>query len=134
MSLPADRAPRVLGFPFGLAADGRVATADAEQVIRQRIEQLLFTDPGERVMLPEFGCGLNQLVFQGNNPLLAAAAEFRIAKALQNFLNGQVMVNAVDVQADGETLRIEVTYTKARELEQATAVYQLLPFRGNNRG
>ncbi|MCE2970733.1 MAG: GPW/gp25 family protein, partial [Burkholderiales bacterium] len=75
---------RVLAFPFGLAADGRVATADAEQVIRQRIEQLLFTDPGERVMLPEFGCGLNQLVFQGNNPLLAAAAEFRIAKALQN--------------------------------------------------
>ena len=134
MSSPGDAVPPLLAFPFALGSDGRIAVADAEQAIRQRIEQLLFTDPGERVMLPEFGCGLNQLVFQGNNPLLAAAAEFRIAKALQTFLAGQVMVHAVDVAAEGETLRIVVTYTKARDLERATAVYQLLPFTGATRG
>lgn len=134
MSQPTDRDPRRLAFPFGLGGDGRVATADADQVVRQRIEQLLFTAPGERVMLPEFGCGVNELVFQGNNALLAAATEFRIAKALQSFLAGQVMVNAVDVRADGETLRIEVTYTKSRDLEQASAIFQLLPFTGTGRG
>lgn len=123
-----------LAFPFRLAADGGVARADRDQTIRARIEQILFTAPGERVMLPEFGCGVRDLVFQGNNGVLAAATEFTVAKALQTYLGSDVMVNAVNVSDDDEKLLIEIVYTKSRDLEREREVFQLLPFTGNNRG
>lgn len=123
-----------LAFPFRLAADGGIARADRDQTIRARIEQILFTAPGERVMLPEFGCGVRDLVFQGNNGVLAAATEFTVAKALQTYLGSDVMVNAVNVSDDDEKLLIEIVYTKSRDLEREHVVFQLLPFTGNNRG
>jgi phage baseplate assembly protein W len=122
-----------LSFPFHLSGDGRIAAVDFDAHLRQRIEQVLFTAPGERVMRPEFGCGVRDLVFQGNNDVLAAATEFTIAKALQSALAGQVMIHAVNVLADEETLHIEVVYTKSRDLEREQLVFQLLPFGGRNR-
>src|SRR5258706_16095708 len=83
-----------LSFPFRLTAAGSLAVSNEDEHIRQRIEQVLFTAPGERVMLPEFGCGVRDLVFQGNNEALAAATEFTIAKALQTFLAIQVRGHA----------------------------------------
>ena len=50
-------AERYLPFPFGVAPNGTLQTTDLDGAIRGRIEQLLFTAPGERVMLPGFGCG-----------------------------------------------------------------------------
>jgi phage baseplate assembly protein W len=123
-----------LNFPFQLTADGSTAAADADRHIRQRIEQILFTSPGERVMLPEFGCGVRDLVFGGNNEVLAAATEFTIARALQAHMGDRIMVNAVDVVNDGEKLHIHVVYTKTRDLEQEKLVFQLLPFEGGRRG
>jgi len=123
-----------LAFPFRLAADGSVARADRDQTIRARIEQILFTASRERVMLPEFGCGVSDLVFQGNGEVLAAATEFTVAKALQTYLGNDVMVNAVDVTNDGEKLTIEIVYTKSRDLERENVVFQLLPFTGRSRG
>ena len=123
-----------LAFPFRLAADGSVTRADRDRTIRARIEQILFTSSRERVMLPEFGCGVNDLVFHGNDEVLAAATEFTVAKALQTYLGNDVMVNAVDVTNDGEKLTIEVVYTKSRDLQRENVVFQLLPFTGNNRG
>ncbi|HEX7048859.1 MAG TPA: GPW/gp25 family protein [Longimicrobiales bacterium] len=125
---------RYLSFPFRLTPDGRIETADEDRHIRQRLEQILFTSPGERVMLPEFGCGARDLVFAGNNEALAAAAEFRIAKALQTHMGDQVLINAVDVAAEGEQLRIDVVYTKARDLQQQTAVFRLFPNDAVSRG
>jgi len=124
---------RYLAFPFGLTAAGAVATTDLDGAIRSRIEQVLFTAPGERVMLPEFGCGVRDLVFQGNNEVLAAATEFTIAKALQTSLSQLVMINSVHVENDEETLRVEVVYTKTRDLERERVVFQLLPRDGTNR-
>jgi phage baseplate assembly protein W len=123
-----------LAFPFRLAADGSVARADRDQSIRARIEQLLFTASGERVMLPEFGCGVRDLVFQGNDQVLAAATEFTVARALQTYLGDEVMINAVDVRNEDEKLVIEVVYTKSRDLQRENVVFQLLPFTGDNRG
>jgi phage baseplate assembly protein W len=122
-----------LSFPFRFTPAGGVASVDIEGHLRQRIEQVLFTAPGERVMLPEFGCGARNLVFQGNNDALAAATEFTIARALQSTLGSQVMVNAVNVFAHEETLQVEVIYTKTRDLERERLVFQLLPFAGDNR-
>lgn len=123
-----------LAFPFGLDASGGVAATDLDGAIRGRIEQVLFTSPGERVMLPEFGCGARDLVFQGNNEVLAAATEFTVAKALQSALGKLIMVNGVHVRSEEETLHIEVIYTKTRDLERQRVVFQLLPREGANRG
>ena len=125
---------RYLAFAFGLTASGRVATTDLDGAIRGRIEQVLFTSPGERVMLPEFGCGARDLVFQGNNDVLAAATEFTIAKALQTTLGHLLMINSVQVSAEEETLLVEVVYTKTRDLERERVVFQLVPREGANRG
>jgi phage baseplate assembly protein W len=125
---------KYLAFPFTLTPSGGAATTDLAGAIRGRIEQVLFTAPGERVMLPEFGCGARDLVFQANNEVLAAATEFTIAKALHATLGRLVMVNGVHVSAHEETLRIEVIYTKTRDLERERVVFQLLPREGANRG
>lgn len=122
-----------LSFPFGFTPAGSVASVDLEAHLRQRIEQVVLTAPGERVMLPEFGCGARTLVFQGNNDALAVATEFKIAKALQSTLGSQVMVNAVNVTSQEETLQVEIVYTKTRDLERERVVFQLLPFAGSNR-
>ena len=125
---------RYLAFPFRLTAAGGTATTDLDDAIRGRIEQVLFTAPGERVMLPEFGCGVRDLVFQGNTEVLAAATEFQVAKSLQTFLGHLVMVNGVHVESEEESLRIEVVYTKSRDLERERVVFQLLPLEGADRG
>jgi phage baseplate assembly protein W len=125
---------RHLAFPFALTAAGGVATTDLDGAIRGRIEQVLFTAPGERVMLPGFGCGVRDLLFQGNNEVLAAATEFTVAKSLQTFLGHLLMINGVHVVSDEETLHIEVVYTKSRDLERGRVVYQLLPQEGADRG
>ena len=122
-----------LNLPFGLTAEGATATADEDRVIRQRLEQILFTSPGERVMLPEFGCGVRDLVFAGNNQTLAAATEFTVAKALQSHMGDRVMINAVDVVNEGEKLFVHIVYTKTRDLQQQKVVFQLLPLDGGRR-
>lgn len=123
-----------LAFPFRLRPEGGVATADKDHHIRQRIEQILFTSPGERVMLPEFGSGVRDLVFAGNNEVLAAATEFQIAKALQTHMGSEVMINAVEVVNDEERLQIHVVYTKTRDLEQEKLMFHLLPFEAATHG
>mgnify|MGYP002779604165 FL=1 len=62
-----------LAFPFAPDARGRSASVDRARHIREMIEQVLFTAPGERVMRPEFGCGVKELLFQPASDALAAA-------------------------------------------------------------
>ncbi len=123
-----------LAFPFGLTASGAVSSTDLEGTLRGRIEQVLFTAPGERVMRPEFGCGVRNLVFQPNNEVLAAATEFTVARALHSTLGHLVMINAVNVTAEEETLRIEIVYTKTCDLQRERVAFQLAPQEGGNRG
>ena len=56
------------------------------------IEQMLFTNPGERVNRPDFGSGLMQLVFAPNSPELAAALEFTLQAALDRWLGDVIEV------------------------------------------
>jgi phage baseplate assembly protein W len=120
--------PRYLSFPFRIAPEGRVALADADQNLRQRIEQILFTAPGERVMLPEFGSGVRELVFAPNGPALAAATEFTIARALQSQLSREALIRAVNVTAEQEKLSIEIVYTRTRDFRDERLVFNLTPF------
>ncbi len=112
------------GFPFSVNQTGRIQVSGGDEAIRGKIIQVLFTSPGERVNLPEFGCGLFNLVFEPNNPVLAAAMEFTVGQALSRWLADEIAVNAVDVEAEQELATIEVAYTKRADLSRQTVRIQ----------
>jgi phage baseplate assembly protein W len=101
-------------YPYTIDGSGRTASADDDAHIRQLIEQLLFTAPGERVNRPTFGTGLRQLLFSPNSPELATATEFMVQGALQEIMGELIRVEAVDVAAEESTLRITVQYVVQR--------------------
>lgn len=111
-------------FPFEVRASGRLSAAEGDDAIRGKIIQVLFTAPGERVNLPEFGCGLFNLVFEPNNTILAAAMEFTIGQALTRWLGDHIIVNQIDVESQDETITIGVAYTRRKDLApQAVRVH-----------
>jgi phage baseplate assembly protein W len=75
------------------------------------IEQVLFTNAGERVNRPEFGCGLKRLLFMPNGQALAAATQVLVKSALQKWLETVIQVEMVEVDAQDSTLTVLVTYT-----------------------
>jgi phage baseplate assembly protein W len=86
-------------FPFEIGSEGAV-TSDRARHVREQIEQVLLTIPGERVFRPDFGAGVRRLVFEPNNAALATVTESRLRSSLEAALRGEV---------DPKTLRIEVT-------------------------
>jgi len=99
-----------ISFPFTVDVRGRTASAGPDDHVRQMIEQVLFTAPGERVNRPDFGSGLLQLVFTPNSPEQAAAVQFSIAAQLERWLGDVVTVEGLDVETSESTLRITVQY------------------------
>lgn len=99
-----------IDFPFHVDARGRAAAADYPDHVLDMIEQLLFTTPGERVMRPDFGCGLLDLLFGPNSPELAAALQVSAEGALQRWLGDVITVDSLVATAEESTLRIELRY------------------------
>ena len=112
-----------LDYPFSFDNRGRTSDTTAEDHIRDLIEQLLFTSPGERVNRPTFGCGLNQLVFAPNSPELAAATQFLVQGALQQWLGDLIVVNSVQVESVDATLSATVSYVERLTQTSQTAVF-----------
>ncbi|HEV2415939.1 MAG TPA: GPW/gp25 family protein [Candidatus Dormibacteraeota bacterium] len=124
---------RFLAFPLQLDGSGRTATiTDEDQHIRDMIRQLIFTDPGERVMRPDFGCGIRRLVFMPNSDALAAATQLLVRGSLQTFLGEDITVQ--DVQVDNRPpgieppdrdaiLQITVSFTHAATGEGSSATF-----------
>jgi phage baseplate assembly protein W len=103
-----------IDFPYQIDRRGRTAATDDEAHIRDMIEQLLFTMPGERVMRPTFGSGLAQLVFQPNSEELATAVQFLVQGNLQQWLGELIMVEQVEVTSSESTIEVRVQYVVRR--------------------
>jgi uncharacterized protein len=101
-----------LDHPFRLDGRGRVATTDADDHVRDMIYQVLFTNPGERVNFPDFGCGLLQLVFEPNSEALATATQFLVQGSLQRWLADVVQVDRVEITNEEGQLIVDVAYTR----------------------
>jgi phage baseplate assembly protein W len=101
-------------FPLQFDARGRTAAVDDDGHIREMIEQLLFTMPGERVNRPDFGSGVMQLVFAPNSPELAATVQFTVKAALQHYLSDAIDVQSLEVTSEDSSLHIEVNYVVRR--------------------
>ena len=107
-----------LGYPFDFDRQGRTATAEADEHVRQMIEQLLFTAPGERVNRPSFGSGLGQLVFAPNSDQLAAALHASTQAALQQFLGDVIEVHDLEVINEDARLNVKLDYSILATNEQ----------------
>ncbi len=97
-------------FPFHVDDRGRTAETTADDHVRDLVEQVLFTAPGERLNRPTFGSGVLRLVFEPNGAELATATEFLVQSALQQWLADVVEVQAVEVTAADSTLEVAVRY------------------------
>jgi phage baseplate assembly protein W len=108
-------------FPFHFDSRGRTAEVDYDAHIRDLIEQVLFTAPGERVNRPDFGCGLLQLVFAPNSDQLAATTQYLVQASLQQYLGDLIQVDTVEVENEDSTLRVSVRYLvrRTRTLQSA---------------
>jgi phage baseplate assembly protein W len=99
-----------IDFPWHFDGRGRTATADDDEHIRDMIELLLFTAPGERVNRPDFGSGLLQMVFAPNSPEVAAAIQFTLQAALNRWIADLIDVRTVQASSDDATLSVVVSY------------------------
>lgn len=112
-----------IDFPFHFDGRGRTAQTDDDDHIRDMIEQVLFTVPGERVNRPTFGSGLLQLVFAPNSDMLAAATQLSVQGSLQQWLGDVIEVNAVTVENLDERLTVTVQYTIRRTQQAQVAQF-----------
>jgi len=103
-----------IAYPFGIGDTGRTLDAASDDHVRQMIEQLLLTSPGERVNRPQFGGGLRQLVFAPNSAALASALEFTLQASLQEYLGDLIEVRRLDVVSVDATISVGVQYIHRR--------------------
>ncbi len=114
-----------LAFPFAIGADGRSRTVTtlADQVL-QELEQLVLTDPGERLFLPDFGGGANRLLFEAADAATASVAQATLTQAIQNWLAGRANLQSLSVTTQDSTISITIVYQVAGATSSVQAVFQ----------
>jgi len=104
-------------YPFRIdPSSGQGMQTDYASHVGQMIRQVLLTSPGERIDLPEFGCGLRQLIFAPHSSALDAATNLIVLQSLNRWLAGIITVQNVVVTPlaqldDPAKLNIEIEYT-----------------------
>jgi phage baseplate assembly protein W len=101
-----------MDYPFQVNARGRAGVTSRNDHVRDMIEQVLFTSPGERVNRPDFGCGLLQMVFGLTDSALIATLQYSIHGALQRWLGDIIEVQEVVVRQDESELSVQVVYVR----------------------
>jgi phage baseplate assembly protein W len=112
-----------IDFPFRFDARGRTAATDDNDHIRDMIEELLFTSPGERVNRPDFGSGLLQMVFAPNSSELASALQFTTQAALQRYLGDLIDLQQLEITAVDATLTVIVKYVVRQKQQVQTEIF-----------
>jgi phage baseplate assembly protein W len=113
-----------VAFPFRLDGQGRVESPSYDDHIRQMIEQVLFTAPGERVNRPDFGAGVEGFLFGAADAEVATALQGIVQGALQQWLGGLIKLEAVQVTAVESTLTVTVQYIVIRNQQRQVAQFE----------
>ena len=111
-------------FPFTPDAFGRTRRTEHDGHIRDMVEQVLFTTPGERVNRPDFGSGLLTLIFGPNGPEVAAAAQMAAQAALLRWLGDLIEVQSVDAESFDSRLTVTVRYVVRKTQQAQSATFQ----------
>jgi phage baseplate assembly protein W len=111
-------------FPIRPGPDGRLAYVTGDRIIRQSIETILDTEPGERVMLPTFGCGLRRFLMQPNSPATRTAMQQEITGSLTRW-EPRILITEVSVTAgdDPSLVWISISYTRLADRRADDLVY-----------
>jgi phage baseplate assembly protein W len=112
-----------IDFPLHFDSRGQTAKANDDHHIRGMIEQLIFTNPGERVNRPDFGSGLLQLIFAPNSPELAATVQFTVQAAILQWLGDLIELEALEVTSSDSTLQLDMKYIVRRTAQQQSATF-----------
>lgn len=112
-----------IDFPFQIDGRGRTAETGYDAHIRDLVEQVLFTSPGERVNRSDFGSGLLQMVFAPNSDEMAATTQFVVQSSLQQWLGDLIEVQTVQVENIDSTLQVTVQYKVRQDQSVQTAQF-----------
>ena len=122
------RQQRFLDYPYGVSGKGTPNTTSPEDHLRDLIMQVLFTSPGERINLPEFGAGVERLVFAPNSDALRTTTQFLISTNLQRWLGDRINVDQVQVTSEPgfeSQVNIEIVYTIRQTQQRQTLQVQV---------
>ena len=108
-----------LDYPLHFDGRGHTASTTEDEHIRDLIEQLLLTSPGERVNRPTFGSGVLRMVFAPTGDALAAATRLAVEASLTEWLGDLIEVVEIEVTSDDATLRLDIRYVVRRTGEEA---------------
>ena len=121
-------------YPVQLEAPGEIELSRFEEDVRQAIMIILETAPGERVMRPEFGCGIHQYVFAPNNTRTASLVRFQVEEALNRW-EPRIELVSVTVTRDPAapaTLLINIDYKVRATDSRFNLVYPFYLERGES--
>jgi phage baseplate assembly protein W len=96
---------RGMSFPPRVGADGRIAWSLDEDNVRESVRVILLTEPGERLMREEFGCGLRRFLFEPNTPTTRELIRERVSTAITRW-EPRVTVDDVVVSANADDARL----------------------------
>ena len=108
----AEKPIHAFQVPFALDPGlGRLdVTSNYAEHVDQLIRQVLFTNPGDRINRPDFGCGIRRMTFAPNSDAAVSMTQVTIFQALDTWLAGVIKVEQVKVQALNEKLEVNITY------------------------
>ena len=110
-----------MDYPYHIDLDARTAQTSGDEYVRDLIEQVLFTSPGERVNRPTFGSGLLQLIFAGQDDELSHTTQSLVQGALQQWLGDLIQVEAIQVENVEAQINVTIQYTVRRSQSRETA-------------
>lgn len=111
-------------FPLQFNALGGTALSERDDHIREMIELVLFTNPGERVNRPDFGCGILHNIFAGNGDQLAIALQATMAASLNRWLGDVIEVQQLEVSSEDSTLNVLLSYMLTKTGEIRTDAFE----------
>lgn len=109
------------GFPPVPSATGTMSYLSGAALVRQSIRLILATEPGERIMRPDFGCGLRQFLMAPNTPGTRAAIARVVQAALRRW-ETRIVVRSIEVTAadDPSIAWVTISYTHVRDSSPGT--------------
>ena len=114
-----------VGFNFGKSINGYFSTSADKKLVKENMKQILLTNPGERIMLPDFGVGLRRYLFEMNDEQLATVIREKIVQQIAKY---EPLADIIDIQfkqQDNE-MRIRITYRiKDMTYEQAILEFSI---------
>lgn len=114
-----------LAFPFHVGNDGRTAQVSTlEEHVRDELIQLILTNPGERVFLPEFGAGVRRLVFENADETKSGLAKAVITQAISKWLGQRISLEDLTVSIQNETIEVAIKYKVTATGESKVMMFQ----------